>query len=186
MHYIFANDIVSFFGPRLKTFADPWCSCNWVVGSQTTALTQTWWVGWGGPMTALRRRTTRRTRCRLTSWCHCRCSWGGPSDRRSRCSQYPVVTLNALLTLCDFCRQDFCRPSERRKTKILRPLTLHDCTRQPRSHYVTKVFCRWHPGHGDPGGLVKTKQCNSAPSVWNTILVMAPFTKQTLLTITAQ
>ena len=45
--------------------------------------------------------------------------------------------------------------SERRKTKILRPLTLYDCTRQPRSHYATTVFRRWHPGHGDPGGLVK-------------------------------
>ena len=93
---------------------------------------------------------------------------------------------NARLTLCDFFRQDFCRPSERRNTKILRPLTLYDCTRQPRSHYATNVFRRWHPGHGDPGRLVKTKQCNSTLSIINKILVMAPFTKQTLLTITAQ
>ena len=45
--------------------------------------------------------------------------------------------------------------SSRLLSKISRPLTLYDCTRQPRSHYAKKVFRRWHPGHGDPGGLVK-------------------------------
>ena len=52
----------------------------------------------------------------------------------------PLPTRNARLTLCDACRQDYCRPSERRKTKILRPLTLYDCTRQPRSNYATTNF----------------------------------------------
>ena len=75
------------------------------------------------------------------------------------------------------------------KTSVVR---LNDERRKScgRSHYTTArdslAHTTRHPGHGDPGGLVKTKQCNSAPSVKNTILVMAPFTKQTLLTITAQ
>ena len=33
---------------------------------------------------------------------------------------------------------------------------------------------------------MKTKQCNSTLSIINKMLVMAPFTKQTLLTITAR